>query len=311
MRLPFIQLAQKFVTADAPEIAARLRIQTTRTLGMGVVLFAYAIEKTATEETPPDGVLLDPDAGVVLERMMGWTGETGRCMDAFIRAGVVDKLEVGVRVRGMGRYRSAWESAVRRSEKAKLAAEARWAKAEDMPATDLGTASALPEHDSTDAFVMLADAQPHAQALPEHAASNAQPMLGDAKTQTQTQTQEDVVRASPDDIGPDASDFRLEVQRGKKPRKLSDQENIALALLDRRTAVLGADVVPDKAYGPSRLNKMLAEAVQYPRELVEAAYADFLDADRPATLDPPYPLWTFCQDLPEYISRVQRAGGLP
>jgi hypothetical protein len=121
VRLPYIQLGQKFVTAQAPAVAALLRVPKALVVGMGVELFAFTVEQTSTDERPPDGVFLDPDAGTILEGVMGWTGEPGRLVDSLLRVGVLEKLEIGIRVRGTDRYAAAWEKARKDRERRSVA----------------------------------------------------------------------------------------------------------------------------------------------------------------------------------------------
>lgn len=128
MSLPFLQLEEDFVHAKAPMIAAMLRTDRRTVIGMGVDLFDFIVRTTSTEEKAPDGILADPDAVPILEGVMGWTGEQGRCVDAFVRARVIEPLEVGARVRGTERYRKSWEKLAK--ERARKAA---WRESNDAP----------------------------------------------------------------------------------------------------------------------------------------------------------------------------------
>ena len=120
MRLPFLQLADDFVESKSKTVAAILRIDHARAIGMGALLFAFILDETSTEEKPPDGILIDPEAASIFEGVMGWTGEGGKCADAFLRAKVTQKLDIGFRVLGTDRYRAAWEKAVKDRERKRL-----------------------------------------------------------------------------------------------------------------------------------------------------------------------------------------------
>lgn len=162
--LPFIQLDQDFIHGGSVLIAAALKLERNFVLGMGAILVDFTIRMTSTEEKPPDGLFIHPGAAEELEGVMGWRGEPGRCVDAFVRAGVIERREIGLRVRGTDRYADAWRNAQARTEKAKAAALARWGR------------------NSADV------AQKDAPAMLEQCSSNTQAMLHDAKTQTQKQT---------------------------------------------------------------------------------------------------------------------------
>jgi hypothetical protein len=114
MALPYVQLETDFIKRKAVTIAAILKVPRQLVVGMASDLFDYVVEETATEANAPDGVLLDPDAQAIIEGVMEWTGEPGKAFDAFVRAGVIEKLEIGARIKGCERYKNAWEKNQRR-----------------------------------------------------------------------------------------------------------------------------------------------------------------------------------------------------
>jgi hypothetical protein len=109
MALPFLQLSQKFLATQSVVIAALLRVHRHVVIGMATDLFAFTVEQTSNDEHPPDGLFMDAEASTILEAAMGWSGEPGRAFDVFCRTGLIEKLEVGARVRGCDRYRRTWE----------------------------------------------------------------------------------------------------------------------------------------------------------------------------------------------------------
>lgn len=118
MRIPYLQIAEKFIATEAPMVAAMTGLDLDSTIGKGVRLFAFVIDKTSSAEKPPDGVLMFPEAIAVIEGIMGWTGAPGRLAEALITAGTIERLEVGIRVRGCDRYRATWEKNRRRPKPA-------------------------------------------------------------------------------------------------------------------------------------------------------------------------------------------------
>jgi len=116
MDLPWYQVAADWMTRDAPTVANLLRAGNTplavrdvqRVIGLGCLLFAYAVDKTWNSETPPDGVFLGPGAGDRLEAAVQWDGPRGALIEAFVTADVIERLDGGLRVRGCERYESLW-----------------------------------------------------------------------------------------------------------------------------------------------------------------------------------------------------------
>lgn len=115
MGLPYIQLESDFIRTKAPRIGAILKIHRHIVIGMASELFDHAVSETSSKDKPPDGCIIDPDAGAIIEAWMGWTGEPGKAVEALFRADCIQKLEIGIRIKGMERYKSAWEKNQRRN----------------------------------------------------------------------------------------------------------------------------------------------------------------------------------------------------
>lgn len=108
MRLPYLQLADKFLSSQSKVIAKQLGIGRPSAIGLGVQLFAFALDYTSTENTPPTGIFVGDDTVSTIEAGMDWDGEEGRAFGAFVRAGVIEAMENGARVKGCDRYEKAW-----------------------------------------------------------------------------------------------------------------------------------------------------------------------------------------------------------
>jgi hypothetical protein len=174
MRLPFVQVDQRYIVAQSRVVASRAAISQAEALGLGVVLFTFALESTWTDEAPPDGVFMGEDVEEILEAAIDWRGERGKAVGAFIRADVIERLQGGLRVRGMDRYREAWEKQTRRKSAAYAGASARWNK----------TLSDSPPIASQSHANRIDDAsQSHRNRMPDASQSHAG---RNAKTQTQT-----------------------------------------------------------------------------------------------------------------------------
>lgn len=125
-----------------------------------------------------------------------------------------------------------------------------------------------------------------------------------AESVTESVTESVVVPAAP---GGSQEPLRLEPTKAKRERAQSKQERLASMLGGRRLAHIGDGATPD-LYPVARVNRMFGPLVEQglPDEAWLSAFDLFLEADRPAGLDPPYPLWAFATDWPQYLSKASR-----
>ncbi|MCI0573905.1 MAG: hypothetical protein L0Y66_24475, partial [Myxococcaceae bacterium] len=170
----------------------------------------------APKEAPPDGRVEGESAERLVESAAGWTSRTrrGAFVAALLEVGLLERTATGLRVRGMSRYAAAHENALARSEKARQAAEARWAAARLAEASS-GQAHGIP--------------QAATEECSPDAPSNAPAMPGNAKTQTQTQSfppSEGPVADAP----PPAEERKASVHalKPKKPQKEPDPRHTPL-----------------------------------------------------------------------------------
>lgn len=194
MRLPFLQVAEKFITVQSKVIARILGIDRATAIGLGNLLFETAVELTSSDESPPTGIILGDDAADIIEAGMEWHGERGKAFGAFVRADVIERLENGARVKGCDRYRDAWEKQKRKSDQAKQAAKARWG--------DASCVSAMPDA-----------CERNASASAPHVARNAQTET-ETHTETQTQKQRKATATAPPQLAADL--VSLEEIRARK-----------------------------------------------------------------------------------------------
>lgn len=162
MHLPFMQLDTDVIEQSAPDLGALLDISEADA-GWGLVrLFKWALGRVPEGELPSNHALVPgPAAARLVARAARYAGDP----DAFVSAceqvkpeAILERVDGGIRVKGLRRYDVAVEGVKSRSEQAKVAANARWG------------ARAMREHSGS-----IAPAMPDA-------------CSGDAKTKTQTQT---------------------------------------------------------------------------------------------------------------------------
>jgi hypothetical protein len=309
MRFPWLQLESDFLEAKAGDLAALLGISRYEAIGRVADVWAWALNRSP-KESPPDGRVEGESAERLVEAAAGWTSRTrrGAFVHAALEVGLLERTTTGLRVRGMSRYATAHENATIRSEKARAAAEARWAAARAVEAAaeqPVGTAEEMPA------------------ACSEHAPSTAQAcadaMLGDAKTQTQTQTQKTPPTEAGSAGAPPAAcgevlELKPTVPPGKPVRRPSFAEGLFVRLEASRQeacAQAGAEYVPE-GWHPKRINAQLgflAKASPEARAAFEAAWGAYLDEAANASRDPPFSLGFFLSSKSTWESRARRAGG--
>lgn len=145
MRLPFLQVTQETWT-KAKMLARVLGISRQHAFALVCDLWAWALDVGPSDE-PPTGIVTSPRATEMMAGALEWTGEPAALANAFVDVGLIEWAGDTIRVRGMDRYRAAWEKAAKERERkqryaAKRAEEFSAAKAEsDAEATRKGRGS--------------------------------------------------------------------------------------------------------------------------------------------------------------------------
>lgn len=165
MDLPYFQVETELLEVSAPELAVLADCSPAEAYFALCHLIRWALKRV-----PPGGLPSEHDvvAGERAARIIAvgvhWRGDP----EAFVRGccelthPVLERVEGGIRVRGLKRYDDAVRSPQARAEKASKASRARWQKSS-------------------------ADAQPMLGGCSEDAQGTAQPMLGDAKMEIETE----------------------------------------------------------------------------------------------------------------------------
>ena len=102
--------------------------------------------------------------------------------------------------------------------------------------------------------------------------------------------------------------LRLTSERAPKPRKTSEQEDF-LAFFQRKRAQRTEK--PDNPWSLAQVNTRLKFVKDYHEHVIASAVAEFLRDDKKGGLDPPWPLWAFIHDWPQYASRAERRSASP
>jgi len=98
--LPWVQVERDFLSVRALELAGELGTSVPHAAGLMLMLWSWC-------QARGSGELRGRNWQRSLEIAAGWDGSPGAFSEAVITCGLVESLEDGVRVRGLGRYETA------------------------------------------------------------------------------------------------------------------------------------------------------------------------------------------------------------
>lgn len=107
MRLPWIQVDSVVFEQHAPLLARLLGVNQHEALGLLCCLWRWVLCRGSDDA--PSGTVLDSDAVELVEAGAGWEGKRGLLVRSLLRAELVEKVDGGLRIRGLDRYAKAWE----------------------------------------------------------------------------------------------------------------------------------------------------------------------------------------------------------
>lgn len=227
----------------------------------------------------------------------GCLGANAKLREALVAFGFLESVDRGFRVRGATRYlgfsQAQAERGKARAKSAKRDARGRLVAVQPdiQPAGVHGV-------DNDTAHQTQSSRNPAG-----HQPESSRPPAADQPHQTpNTKHQEEaVVPAAP------GGELELVPPKATKQRTPSKQERLSSMLAARRLAHLGDGAAPD-LYPAARVNRMFLPLVEQglPDDAWLATFDLFLEADRPAGLDPPFPLWAFATDWPQFLSKATR-----
>jgi hypothetical protein len=113
MRFHWLQVDADFIAAHAGDLAAHLGISRREAIGMAVDLWTWALAR-ASDDAPPDGLVIGPHAARLIAGAAQWPGDHRILIDALVSVGMASAADGGIRLRGLGRYRSTWDKNRRR-----------------------------------------------------------------------------------------------------------------------------------------------------------------------------------------------------
>lgn len=113
MRLPYLQVTSE-TFGKAKALAGALGIDRHRALSLILEMWSWALD-LGDPNRAPDGVVMTPYAPRLLAGAVEWTGNAQELCDVLTAVGLIEKLEVGIRVRGLDRYSRTWEKNRRRT----------------------------------------------------------------------------------------------------------------------------------------------------------------------------------------------------
>jgi hypothetical protein len=174
VRLPFIQIKQDAFTR-AKMLGGYLRTTRREAMGLQADLWAWGVELTP-EDCPEEliGVCLDSDPAGMLAAALEWRDGPDHLLASFVRAGFIEIIEGGIRIKGLREvYAAALSIPGKRSAAGKIGAASRWQT---------------------------------------HGKPDGKAMASDGQTQTQTQTQTQIEKTGVGRADPIAAMSALSVQ---------------------------------------------------------------------------------------------------
>lgn len=224
MRVEWLQLAVEVVEQSAPDLAVLLDVSEADA-GWGLIkLLKWGLGRVPQGEYPSlHDLVQGPMAARLIARAAGHDGDPDRYIEAVesLAHPILQRMPDGVRFRGMKRYDVILDGELQRSEKAKKAADARWARVRERGAT-------AAEH-----------APSNAQASTEHQPGNAPRCLdGDGDGDSDPKEKPPPPRAAAklvvvgqkkpiavDDLTPSQLSWWSQIQRGRRNARLLNENN--------------------------------------------------------------------------------------
>lgn len=110
MRLPYLQVDGDFITQKARTVAALLGCSHAQAIGHLSLLWAWTLSQGSEDEAPA-GLIIGQHAARLVRAAAGWDGGAEEFLAVLTDPGVglIERVPEGFRVRGMERYRKAWD----------------------------------------------------------------------------------------------------------------------------------------------------------------------------------------------------------
>lgn len=244
MRLPFMQLESDLLAHGGPELAILAGCPLVQAVGHVALLRAWAVSQ-ATDDAPPDGLVLGEASGRRIEAAAQWTGERGALLKALVDVGQVAVEANGHRVLHLEPYCTAWE----RNAKAK----ARMANMRERSANKRVTGANGPNTEDERSAKFTGQTQTQMEDVEVEEASAPQ---GSADAGQQPE-ERPVLTLTTQDANPKPE---------RKPRRLSAGEDLyqqVQQVRQQQCEKAGVPYVPDR-WPEAQQNKMLGPVAKVP-----------------------------------------------
>lgn len=289
MRLPYLQVDGDFITQKARTVAALLGCSHAQAVGHLSLLWAWTLSQ-GSDDAPPSGLITGQHAARIVRAAAGWEGAAEAFVDVLSDPGVglLERLPDGFRVRGMERYRKAWDK--QRKDRDRKA---------DVRRNSSG-------HPSDGAGKTQTQTQTQKEEAASQAPAVAAPGVGGEELPDATEDAQEVRPA-----------LVLEAQQPEKPgRRQSAGEALYARLEARRQEACRIDGVPfvESRWAHGRQNRELGPLAKAEKADAEGetwkrfvgAWLAFMEDDEAAKLDVPYSLDYFWRMRSRYEGRALR-----
>lgn len=123
MRFPWLQVDTDFIDSKASELGALLGVSRREAAGLALDLWKWVLARSPADR-PPDGILTGSAPVPVLASAVSWP-DPDRLVSALVEVGLVERIADGLRIRGIGRYKTTWEKNRRKPDRNRTGTDAR------------------------------------------------------------------------------------------------------------------------------------------------------------------------------------------
>lgn len=291
MRLPYLQVSNELLEHAASDLSVMLDWSEGEA-GWGLLqLIRWGLGRCPDHLPPSASAVVRGPAAKLIAKAGGWTGDPERYIDALasLPEPILERVEDGVRIRGLSRYDSAWG----KNHPKEWAEWKRRNEPEPEPKQTRNESVTKPGRSRNESGPQDADADADASLLPSEAGATA--------------------NGSPDAVGL----LKLAVQeadppkpKAKKRKPPSLQARWFESIQDRRdeaTRKAGL-TLPRETWSEGIWVRVTAALQEHGERRMSAAYGVFLADSWASERDPPWPIGAFIggDQLAKYLSQVDR-----
>lgn len=234
-------------------------------------------------QNEPTGIIRGAAARMVLEQVIGWSGEPGKLADAMIESRWVDAQEDGLYIHDWHEHQGAHIAKAEKDAERKRQTRERVERRYRVQRTSSGRPADGAE-------------------CPQDGAKS--PADGARNRNTNKNTNTNVLPSEGSDPADAGRELTLQPTTSKKRREPSEKERL-FDLLEKNRQDVSGGVVP-QAFGAARINSMLEPLLQFDPDVLRDAHGLYLRDDYAGGRDPPWPIELFVSQVARWVSQATR-----